>query len=110
MQTAQGDPLAACTLVPDRQPISSCVPRRRSTVAGLVREVRSVEVDGSTSVVVVIEDEQGDSLTAVWHGRRELPGIGAESTLALTGTVTEVKGAKKMLDPSFTIISPNLEL
>lgn len=72
VQTAQGDPLAACTLVPDRQPIS-CVPRRRSTVAGLVREVCLVEVDGSTSVVVVIEDEQGDSLTAVWHGRRELP-------------------------------------
>ncbi len=109
MQTQQVDPLAACTLVPERQPISSCIPRRRSTVAGLVREVSSVEVDGSTSVVVVIEDEQGDNLTAVWHGRRDLPGIGAGTALALTGTVTEVKGIKKMLDPSYTIISPNLK-
>lgn len=106
VQSEQPDPLAACTLILERQSIASCVPRTRATVAGLVRDVRQVDDTGSPCVTVIVEDEEGEQLKGVWHGRRELPGVVPGIALALTGTVIETRGARKMLDPSYTIVSP----
>ncbi len=97
-------PLQSCDLSPDRRPIAECSLREICTIAGIVTEISVEETSAGRAVHLIIEDENGDKLTAVWHGRESIPGATIGSILELTGTLTGSHDLPRMLEPSYTII------
>ncbi|WP_099331948.1 hypothetical protein [Actinomyces minihominis] len=97
-------PLESCDLSPDRRPIAKCPLRQVCTIAGLVTEIKVEQTPAGGTVHLIVEDEDGDELVAVWHGRESIPGATIGSVLELKGTLTRSHDSLRMLEPSYTII------
>jgi hypothetical protein len=89
--------------LPGVEQIAVCRPRRRARVAGIVQAIRVVPQPESTRLEVEIYDGT-DQITAVWLGRRRIPGIELGLPVILEGTICSV------LDHDLQIINPAYEL
>jgi hypothetical protein len=80
--------------------ITDCPNRRRVKVAGVVRRITVRPVEGFEALEAVIYDGTGE-LTAVWLGRRVIPGLLLGSRLILEGVIGRDKRGLRMVNPIF---------
>ena len=59
----------------------------------------------SPTLHVVVADQTG-RFTAIFLGRREIPGVRLGATISLSGMVADRKGHLAMLNPSYEILTP----
>ncbi|MCU1485909.1 MAG: nucleic acid binding OB-fold tRNA/helicase-type [Actinomycetia bacterium] len=78
--------------------------RERVTVQGRVRAVRVRPLADVPSLEVVLTDGSG-SLSVVFHGRREIPGITVGTVLQVTGTAIDHHGRLAILNPTYTLVA-----
>ena len=78
--------------------------RKRVKVAGMVRRITVRPVEGFEALEAVIYDGTGE-LTAVWLGRRSIPGLLLGSRLVLQGVVGRERGASRVVNPEFEFAS-----
>lgn len=80
--------------------IEDCPNRLRVKVAGVVRRITVRPVEGFEALEAVIYDGTGE-LTAVWLGRRSIPGLLLGSRLILEGVIGRDKRGLRMVNPTF---------
>jgi amino acid transporter len=78
--------------------------RERVTVEGRVRAVRVRPLADVPSLEVVLTDGTG-SLSVVFHGRRDIPGITVGTGLQVTGTAIDHHGRLAILNPQYTLVA-----
>lgn len=86
---------------PDAVAIAELRPRHRGTCVGVVYKIRLVP---ERSLDVTIEDGTG-RLTALWSGRRQLPGLELGAGLLLSGTVAAEDGKLLMRNPAWSLVA-----
>jgi hypothetical protein len=80
------------------------IPARRPVfVAGEIHSVRIVPRAGAASLEASVQDGHG-SLTAVFLGRRKIPGLEAGRRVKLEGVVTNAHGQRVMYNPLYTLV------
>ncbi|HUD38769.1 MAG TPA: amino acid permease [Streptosporangiaceae bacterium] len=89
-------------------PIGSCQDRDVALVAGTVRAVTSGPRGISPSVRADLWDGSG-SLTLVWMGRRNIPGVEPGRKLVARGRVATVRGARTIYNPDYELKPPGGE-
>ncbi len=77
--------------------------RTRVSVAGRVRSVRIQPWGGSPSLECTIVDDSG-TVTLVFLGRRAISGIRVGTVLAAVGTITDNRGKRAILNPTYTLV------
>ena len=87
-------------------PIAECGYRQDVTVAGRVRSVRVQPWGGVASLEATLVDGSGDTIAAVFLGRRRVPGIQPGARLAVTGRVGNHHGRRSLLNPRYEILAP----
>ena len=80
-------------------PIGRCGPRRRACCRGVVRKALA-EYEPGLSYRAVLADDSG-SLTLVFLGREEVPGIVSGAALEVEGMVGIARGELAMLNPRY---------
>jgi amino acid transporter len=103
---AEAQEVASLTvLLPvDRTRIADLPARRRATVAGRVRAIRVQPWGGNPAVECSLSDESG-SITIVFFGRREVPGIRLGTIMQVTGVAGVHRGMNAILNPEYLLIS-----
>ncbi|HXF56287.1 MAG TPA: DNA-binding protein [Actinomycetota bacterium] len=86
--------------VPGRVPIGQARPRTRVKLAGIVRRITVLPVEGFEAFEVVLWDGTGE-VTAVWLGRRGIPGLGLGSRLVVEGMLGTGREGLRMVNPTF---------
>jgi hypothetical protein len=86
--------------IPGAVRIGEAVPRKRSKVAGVVRRITVMPVEGFESLEAVIYDGSGE-VSAVWLGRRSIPGLLLGSHLIIEGVLGKEQGQLRMVNPTF---------
>jgi amino acid transporter len=89
-------------------PIGSCQDRDVALVAGTVRAVTSGPRGISPTVRADLWDGSG-SLTLVWMGRRNIPGVEPGRKLVARGRVATVRGARTIYNPDYELKPPGGE-
>jgi RecG-like helicase len=84
--------------------IADAPPRQRVKIAGMVRRITVRPVEGFEALEAVIYDGTGE-ITAVWLGRRSIPGLLLGSRLVLQGVVGKERGSLRMVNPEFEFAS-----
>jgi hypothetical protein len=77
--------------------------RQRVVVEGRVRSLRVRPLADVPSLELVLTDGSG-SLSVVFHGRREIPGITVGTQLRVTGTAVDHHGRLAILNPLYTLL------
>jgi hypothetical protein len=95
----------ATPVVAGATPAAGVQDRSRATVAGRIVAMRVQPMASSPTLHVVIADGSG-RFTAIFLGRREIPGIQLGATVAFTGMVGLRKGHLSMLNPAYEILVP----
>jgi RecG-like helicase len=80
--------------------ISKARPRNRVKVAGVVRRITVRPVEGFEALEAVVYDGSGE-VSAVWLGRRSIPGLLLGSRLILEGVLGREHGELRMVNPNF---------
>jgi hypothetical protein len=83
-------------------PLSDVVARRPVFVAGEIRSVRIVPRAGADALEATVQDGRG-VLTAVFLGRRKIPGLSPGRRVMLEGVVSVVRGERLMYNPVYTL-------
>jgi hypothetical protein len=78
--------------------------RRRVKVAGVVRRITVRPVEGFEALEAVIYDGTGE-VTAVWLGRRSIPGLLLGSRLVLQGVIGRERSGLRIVNPEFEFAS-----
>lgn len=86
----------------DTVPIASVPVRQRVKVAGAVRRITIRPVEGFEALEAVIYDGTGE-MTAVWLGRRAIPGLMLGSKLILEGVSGRSHDELRMVNPTFEL-------
>lgn len=84
-------------------PIAQVEFRQRVRVEGRVRSLRVQPMAVAPSVECVIADETG-ALSAVFVGRRTIPGLDVGSRLRVEGMAGESKGRLAILNPTYELL------
>jgi amino acid transporter len=85
-------------------PIASVQPRQRAKVAGRVRSVTVQPWGDSASLQVELTDDHA-TLTCVFLGRRQIPGLAPGSRIVAEGTVATVRGRLGMVNPDYEFVA-----
>ena len=93
----------AIARVPGATPILQLRPREKAKVAGRVRSVTVKPWGDTASLQVELTDDQS-SLTLVFLGRRQIPGLTTGSRITADGTVAELRGRAAMINPHYEFI------
>ena len=93
----------AFATVPGATPILQLHPREKAKVAGRVRSVTVKPWGDTASLQVELTDDQS-SLTLVFLGRRQIPGLTTGSRIVADGTVAELRGHAAMINPHYEFI------
>lgn len=83
--------------------IAACEGRQRIRVGGEVTRIRTVPRSGAPSFEVRIVDGSGN-LTAIFSGRRTIPGITLGRSVLLEGVATTDAGRLVLLNPAYTLL------
>jgi hypothetical protein len=86
--------------VPGSTPIAQALPRTVARVAGVVEGIRVRPREGVPAIEAVVTDGSG-SVTAVWLGRRALPGLMLGSRLVLEGRLGGDPQAMQIMNPRY---------
>jgi len=78
--------------------------RQRVTVEGRVRSLKVRPLADVPSLECVLTDGTG-SISVVFHGRREIAGIGVGTVMRVNGTAIDHHGRLAILNPLYTLIS-----
>jgi RecG-like helicase len=103
----EGDRRAAdvrrwCEGLPGVTLISDATPRSLVKVAGLVEGLRVRPREGVPAIEAVISDGSG-SVTAVWLGRRTIPGLTLGRRLILEGRLGGDPKQLQIMNPSYEL-------
>jgi cytochrome c-type biogenesis protein CcmE len=90
--------------VPDSVRIDEAPVRQRVKVAGVVNRLSVVPGQGVDSLEAVLTDGTGE-VTAVWTGRRAIPGLYLGTRLVLEGVLVQKPGGNRMVNPAFEFAS-----
>jgi cytochrome c-type biogenesis protein CcmE len=90
--------------VPDAVRIDEAPVRQRVKVAGVVNRLSVVPGQGVDSLEAVLTDGTGE-VTAVWTGRRAIPGLYLGTRLVLEGVLVHKSNASQMVNPAFEFSS-----
>jgi len=103
LRTEEAIDAATILSVPDTVPIAEVHVRERARVAGRVRSVTVKPWGDTASLQVELTDDHG-TLTCVFLGRRQIPGLIPGSRIVAEGTVAELKGHPGMINPDYEFI------
>jgi amino acid transporter len=78
--------------------------REKVTVEGRVRSMRVRPLADVPSLECVLTDGTG-SISAVFHGRREIAGVSVGTELEVSGTAVDHHGRLALLNPLYTLLS-----
>jgi hypothetical protein len=91
--------------VPDTIRIADSPSREPVRIAAAVRRIIVRPGEGFDSLEAVLSDGTGE-VTAVWTGRRSIPGLSLGTRLILGGTLSrQDRGARRMVNPRFEFAS-----
>jgi amino acid transporter len=85
-------------------PIAEVRFRQRATVEGRVRSVRVHPLAAAPSIEVVLVDDTG-ALSAVFFGRRAIPGVTAGTRMRVEGMAGEHRGRLALLNPTYELLA-----
>jgi hypothetical protein len=91
--------------VPDVVRIADAEPRSVARIAGVVEALRVRPREGVQAVEAMVTDGSG-TVTAVWLGRRSLPGLSLGSKLILEGRLGGERARLQVMNPQFEFASP----
>ena len=86
--------------IPGTVRISDAKLRSRVKVAGVVRRITVRPVEGFEGLEAVIYDGTGE-LSAMWLGRRSIPGLILGSHLVIEGVLGLERGQLRIYNPTF---------
>ena len=86
--------------VPDVTPIGDAEPRSVARIAGVVQALRVRPREGVQAIEAIITDGSG-TVTAVWLGRRSVPGLSLGSKLILEGRLGGDRARLHVMNPQF---------
>jgi hypothetical protein len=86
--------------VPGTVRIADAELRMRAKLAGIVRRVTILPVEGLEALEAVLWDGTGE-VTAVWLGRRSIPGLALGSRLVVEGVLGREHGERRIVNPTF---------
>ena len=78
--------------------------RQRIKVAGVVNRLSVVPGQDVDSLEAVLTDGTGE-ITAVWTGRRAIPGLYLGTRLIVEGVLVQTQGGRRMVNPAFEFAS-----
>jgi hypothetical protein len=104
----QADELQAAVAASGARPIGQCPDREPVLVAGTVRTVTFRPRSGVPSLEADLWDGTG-SVTVVWLGRSEIPGIHAGRSIRLRGRITSLRGHRAIYNPIYELLPPGAE-
>jgi RecG-like helicase len=87
--------------------IETAEPRSVAKLAGVVETVRVRPRDGVQSFEAVLSDGTG-SATAVWLGRRSIPGLTIGSKILVEGRVGGTPGKLLVMNPTYELAPQEL--
>jgi amino acid transporter len=99
MRAVAGTGQAAAT------PIGDCAALEKVRVAGTLRAVTVRPRGTSQTMEADLWDGTG-SITLVWLGRRQIPGIAPGRRMVVRGRITAVKGQRTIFNPVYELHSP----
>jgi len=85
-------------------PIEQAAYRRRATVTGLAESVTIEPFSGVPTVECRLADGSS-SISLVFLGRRQVPGVAEGATLLVEGMVGRHRGRLAIINPEFRVIS-----
>ena len=85
-------------------PIGGLMERERASIAGRVRSMSINHENGGHELRCVIADNSG-SVTLVFQGRSNVPGIERGTRLLVRGTVTSLRREAVILNPQYEIVA-----
>jgi len=91
--------------VPDTVRIADARTRARVRLAGVVNRISVVPGGGGDSLEAVVTDGTGQ-VTAVWLGRRAIPGMLLGSRMVIEGMLMDSGGSRRMVNPEWEFASP----
>jgi hypothetical protein len=74
--------------------------RTRAKLAGIVRRITILPVEGLEALETVLWDGTGE-VTAIWLGRRSIAGLALGSRLVVEGVVGQERGERRIVNPTF---------
>ncbi len=86
--------------VPEAIPMSEAPLRTPVTLAGVVRRMTVLPLEGHESLEVLLADGTGE-VRVVLMGRRSVSGLRLGTRLVVRGVVAEERGTRKMVNPRF---------
>ena len=86
-------------------PIAQLQDRRRAALRGRISVLTLRPRSGTPWLEAEFTDGSG-SLTLIWMGRREIPGMVAGRELTVTGRVSWVDGRRRMYNPFYELLGP----
>ncbi|MFT4294600.1 MAG: OB-fold nucleic acid binding domain-containing protein [Micropruina sp.] len=85
------------------QTIGDCADRQLATLRGRVAVLTLRPRSGTPWLEAELDDGSG-SITLIWMGRREIPGVVAGRELKVTGRVSWVDGRRRMYNPHYELL------
>ncbi len=89
---------------PDETRLASLQARQRVSVTGEITGTRVVPRDAGPWLELTVDDGSG-SFTAMFTGRRSIPGIQSGRLIAFHGVLRQEHGRRVMLNPSYTLLA-----
>jgi hypothetical protein len=86
--------------IPGTIRIADAQVRSRAKLAGIVRRITILPVEGLEALETVLWDGTAE-LTAIWLGRRSIAGLALGSRLVIEGVVGVERGQRRMVNPTF---------
>ncbi|MFT4226064.1 OB-fold nucleic acid binding domain-containing protein [Micropruina sp.] len=83
--------------------IADCADRQRATLRGRIAVLTLRPRSGTPWLEAELTDGSG-SITLIWMGRREIPGLIAGRELKVTGRVSWVDGRRRMYNPYYELL------
>ncbi|MBK8446349.1 MAG: OB-fold nucleic acid binding domain-containing protein [Micropruina sp.] len=84
-------------------PIAQVQDRERATLRGRISVLTLVPRSGTPWLEADFSDGSG-TITLIWMGRREIPGMIAGRELLVTGRVSWVDGRRRMYNPFYELL------
>ncbi len=85
--------------------ICDIVDRERVRLRGSVSALKMEPRRGTPWLEATFSDGS-DSITLIWMGRREIPGVAAGRELSVEGRVSFVDGERRIYNPRYNLIAP----
>lgn len=85
------------------QTIAEVLDRQRATLRGRIMMLTLRPRSGTPWLEAEFSDGSG-SITVIWMGRREIPGVVAGRELKVSGRVSWVDGQRRMYNPHYELL------